>query len=281
MDAAERYNEMVRARTRQQERLDNPFDESYWERYASGYRFDPHRQPDLLLAAALRYVESNQEIIEVGGGAGRIGLPFALRAKSLLNVEPSAAMREQFRLAVADFGIDNATVLPSRWPTKEEVIGDLVITADVSYFISDIESFVQALHDAARRRVIILTWTVPPPNVNSELFRVAFGELEKPSPGFRELLPVIWSLGIVPDVQVVDEPFSWPGMRVENDDDAVRMALDELGLPSGHGAGERIRPHIDELFERTEGYRPKWRTPSTGMLLTWRTDRARSMWRPR
>ena len=272
MDPAERYNEMVLARARQQQRLNNPFDESYWQRYAPGYRFDPHREPEPLLAAGLRYVEPDHELIEVGGGAGRIGLPFALRAASVLNVEPSDAMREQFRLAVADFAIDNATLLPSRWPTDEDVHADLVITADVTYFISDIEAFVRALHDAARRRVIIFTWTVPPPNVNAELFEAAFGEPEEPSPGFRELLPVIWELGIVPDVQIVDEPFTWPAMRVTDDDDAVRMALDELGLPPGHPAGERIRPHIDDLFDRSQEYRLRWRTPSNGMLITWRTD---------
>ncbi|MCY3921398.1 MAG: class I SAM-dependent methyltransferase [Chloroflexi bacterium] len=272
MDPAARYNEMVLARASQQERLNNPFDESYWERYAPGYRFDPHREPEPLLVAALRYLNSNHDVIEVGGGAGRIGLPFALRARSLLNVEPSAAMREQFRLAVTDFGVDNATVSASRWPTEEDVQADLVITADVTYFISDIEAFVRALHAAARHRVIIFTWTVPPPNVNANLFEVAFGEPEEPSPGFRELLPVIWELGIAPDVQVVDEPFAWPAMRVSSDDDAVRLALDELGLPSGHPAGERIRPHLDDLFDRSQQYRLKWRTRSNGMLITWRTD---------
>lgn len=272
MDAAERYNELVLARARQQERLNNPFDESYWERYAPGYRFDPRREPEPLLAAALRYVKSDHQIIEVGGGAGRIGLPLALRARSLLNVEPSAAMREQFRLAVADFEIDNATLLPSRWPTEEGVEGDLVVTADVTYFISDIEAFVRALHDTARRRVIIFTWTVPPPNVNAELFRIAFGESEEPSPSFRELLPVIWSLGIIPDVQVVEEPFTWPAMRVRDDNDAVRMALDELGLPAGHRAGERIRHHLGELFDRADQYSLRWRIPSRGMLITWSTD---------
>lgn len=272
MDHAERYNEMVLARARQQQRLNNPFDESYWERYAPGYRFDPHREPEPLLAAALRYVESDHDVVEVGGGAGRIGLPFALRARSLLNVEPSAAMREQFRLAVTDFGVRNTTVLASRWPTKEVVQADLVITADVTYFISDIEAFLRALHHAARHRVIIFTWTVPPPNVNAALFEVAFGEPEEPSPGFRELLPVIWDLRITPDVQVVDESFTWPAMRVNNDDDAVRMALDELGLPSGHPAGERIRPHLSDLFDRSRDYKLKWRTQSNGMLITWRTD---------
>lgn len=272
MDPAERYSEMVLARERQQQRLNNPFDESYWERYAPGYRFDPRREPEPLLAAALRYVDYEHDVIEVGGGAGGIGLPFALRARSLLNVEPSAAMREQFRLAVADFGVGNATVSASRWPTEEDVQADLVVTADVTYFISDIEAFLQALHDAARHRVIIFTWTVPPPNVNAELFEVAFGEPEEPSPGFRELLPVIWELGIVPDVQVVDEPFTWPAMRVSSDDDAVRMALDELGLPAGHPAGERIRPHLDDLFDRSRDYQLKWRTRSNGMLITWTTD---------
>ena len=281
MSAAKRYNEMVIARMRQQERLDNPFDESYWERYAPGYRFDPHREHEPSLAAAARYVKEEDDVIEVGGGAGRIGLPLALRARSLLNVEPSAAMREQFSLAVADYGITNTSLLASRWPTSEEVDGDLVVTADVTYFISEIESFLQALREAARRRVIIFTWTVPPPNINRELFRIAFGEEEAPSPGFRELLPVAWELGIIPDVEVVNEQFTWPSLAATNDEEAVRMALDELGLPAGHEVGERLRPHIGELFERADGYALKWRIPAQGMLITWRTDLSELSWRPR
>ncbi len=273
MSAADRYRELVLAWERQQAELATPLTEARWARHAPGYRFDPQRQPEPLLAAALEYVRAEDEIIEVGGGAGRMGLPLALRARSLLNVEPSAAMRRQFQICVEEHGIENADTLASRWPTAEPLSADLLLTVDVTYFISGIEPFVRALHESARRRVMIMTWTVPPPNVNADLFRIAFGVEEAPSPGFRELLPVIWELGIAPDVRVFEERFTWPERLPRDEEAAIRFALSELEPRDEQSARERIGAALDRLYERTgELWRPNWRTPSRAMLITWRTD---------
>ncbi len=272
MDAAERYNAMVDARQRQQARLSTPFGESYWERFAHTYRFDPNRLPEMSIREIIRRMEMEDEIIEVGGGAGRVGLPLVLRGKSLRNVEPSAAMREQFRLSVWQHEIENAEAIDSAWPMSDPIRADLVVTADVTYFISDIEPFLRAMHEAAKRRVAILTWTVPPPNVNGELFRLAFGEAEAPSPGFRELVPVLWEMGIVPDVLVIEEGFAWPERRPTNDEEALQFVYNELSPLDEKAVAERLRPRLGELFMRDDAYFPTWRTPSRAMLITWRTD---------
>ena len=272
MNAAERYNAMVMARQDQQTRLATPFDESYWQRFAHTYRFDPYREPEPQLAATLKYIEPGDDIIEIGGGAGRIGLPSALRASSLRNVEPSAAMREQFSIAVEEHNIENAEAIASAWPMTNQASADIVLTVDVTYFINDIEPFIRAMHDSANRRVIILTWTVAPPNVNAELFNMGFGEPQAPSPGFRDLLPVIWNLGIVPDVQVVDQSFTWPERLPTTEDEAVSFALEEVASSEQPNAEKNVREHIDELFERGDIYQPAWRTPSQGMLITWKTN---------
>ena len=272
MNAAERYNAMVRTRQEQQSRLATPFGESYWERFAHTYRFDPHRLPEASIREVIRRMELEDDIIEVGGGAGRVGLPLVLRGKSLRNVEPSAAMREQFRLAVWQHGVQNAEAIASTWPMEEPISADLVVTADVTYFITEIESFLRAMHEAARRRVAILTWTVPPPNVNASLFRLAFGEVEAPSPGFRELLPVLWEMDIVPDVLLVEEGFAWPERRPTNDEEALQFVYRELSPRHEEAVAERLRPRLGELFMRDDAYFPAWRTPSRAMLITWRTD---------
>lgn len=272
MNAAEHYNALVDARQAQQTQLATPFGESYWQRFAHTYRFDPYRDPEPQLAAALRLIEPDDEIIEIGGGAGRIGLPMALKATTLTNVEPSSAMREQFSIATAEHGIANAKVIAAGWPLPEPINADVVLTVDVTYFINDIEAFIRAMHASARRRVMILTWTVAPPNVSAELFRTAFGEQEAPSPGFRELLPVIWDLGIVPDVQVIDQSFTWPERLPTTDDEAVHFALEELAAFDHPQAESNVRRAIGSLFERDEVYRPTWRTPSSAMVISWRTD---------
>lgn len=272
MNAATRYDEMVRACREQQARLAAPYGESYWDRFAHTYRFDPNRLPEMSIREVIRRMEFEEEIIEIGGGAGRVGLPLVLRGKSLRNVEPSAAMREQFRHAVRQNQIENAVAIASTWPLNEPISADLVVTADVTYFISEIEPFLRAMHDSARRRAFILTWTVPPPNINAELFQLAFGEAQAPSPSYRELLPVLWELDIVPDVLVVDELFAWPERRPTNDDEALEFVYNELSPRDEAAVAERLRPHIGELFKRDDAYVPTWRTPSRAMLITWETD---------
>lgn len=271
MSAADRYREMVERREAQQLRVAQPLNEARWAQYAPSYRFDPFREPEPVLSAAIPFIRSTDDLLEVGGGAGRMGLPLLLRASSLVNVEPSPAMRAQFERCVADHEIQGARAIDSRWPMTHAPTCDVALTADVTYFIADIAAFIQAMHDSARRRVIIFTWSVPPPNVNADLFELAFAEPEAPSPSFRELLPAIWKLGIVPDVMSVDEWFTWPERLPSTDDEALAFALEELAVRNRPAAAAALRPHIGELFERGQTYRPRWRTPSQGIHITWTT----------
>ena len=270
-EATERYAEMVRARERQKAELATPLTEERWAEYAPTYRFDPRREPEPQLAAVIGLLESGDEIIEVGGGAGRIGLPLALRARSLINVEPSAGMREQFDICIAEHGIENARALASLWPPAEPLQADLVVSADVTYFVAEIEPFLLALDRAARRRVALLTWTVPPPNVNAALFRLAFGVEEAPAPSFRELLPILWENGITPDVRVVDEWFAWPERLPTDEASAIEFALAELEPRDEPAARRQVTAHLDELYERGASWEPTWRTPSQAMLISWPT----------
>lgn len=270
-EATERYAELVRTRERQKAELATPLTEERWAEYAPTYRFDPRREPDPQLAAVVELLESGDEIIEVGGGAGRIGLPLALRAHSLVNVEPSAGMREQFDICVAEHGIENARAVAAAWPPDESVEADLVVSADVTYFVAKIEPFLLALDRAARRRVALLTWTVPPPNVNAALFRLAFGVEEAPAPSFRELLPILWENGIIPDVRVVDEWFTWPERLPTDEASAIEFALAELEPRDEPAARRQVAARLDELYEHGEVWQPTWRTPSQAMVITWPT----------
>ena len=269
--ATERYAEMVRARERQKASMATPLTEERWAKYAPTYRFNPRREPEPQLAAVIELLEPDDEIIEVGGGAGRIGLPLALRARALVNVEPSAGMRGQFEICVAEHGIENARAVAAAWPPDEPLEADLVVSADVTYFVAEIEPFLLALDRAARRRVALLTWSVPPPNVNDALFQIALQEPEAPAPSYRELLPLLWDAGIVPDVRVVDEWFTWPERLPTDEQSAIEFALGELEPRDVNAARRRIAAHLDDLYEHGAVWTPTWRTPSQAMLITWRT----------
>ena len=63
---------------------------------AAQFRFDPHRQLDANLAVMASYVEPDDVLIDVGGGAGRVSLPLSLRCREIVNVEPSPGMSNEF-----------------------------------------------------------------------------------------------------------------------------------------------------------------------------------------
>ena len=49
---------------------------------------DPRRPLDPNLEIIASYIQPDDVIIDVGGGAGRISLPLALRGREVINVEP-------------------------------------------------------------------------------------------------------------------------------------------------------------------------------------------------
>src|SRR5688500_3051318 len=98
---------MIDAVTAQQTRLRRRPRES--DRWAGAtterIRADPSREMDPNLAMVASYVQPEDVLVDVGGGAGRLGLPLASRCREVINVDPSAGMRGQFDDLVKQSGI--------------------------------------------------------------------------------------------------------------------------------------------------------------------------------
>jgi methyltransferase family protein len=245
-----------------------------WAARAGGFRDDPHRPLDPVLERIASYVEPEDVVIDVGGGAGRFGLPLALRCAELVNVDPSAGMRAEFELAVTESGIRNARLVHSDWLHADRIEGDVALVAHVTYFVTDIRAFVQKLQDTIRRRVIIHTLTVPPPNAGSQLFQLIHNEPQALVPNHEYLLPVLREMGIEPDVITLDAGRgAGPAGRAFPDrESAIAAAL--TGPPLRQGDEDRIRglleTHFDELFvERDGGFFRRLPEAPKAILMTW------------
>ena len=117
MSAAERWRRQVETHHEQslraQEGLDLP--EDFWRPYASIFRDDPHRRDDPLVERLSREVAPDGTVLDVGGGAGRLALPLALRCRWVTVVEPSPSMVAELWDAAAEAGIGNVTAVEEDW----------------------------------------------------------------------------------------------------------------------------------------------------------------------
>lgn len=241
-----------------------------WAERATYFRQDPRRTPDPNLQALLDLIRPGDVVVDVGGGAGRNGLPIALRCREVINVDPSESMVRHFLEAAAEAGISNVRVVQSEWLDASDVEGDVVLAANVTYFVRDIVPFVQKLEQAARRLVIIDIWSIPPPAQFADLFELLNGEPQVRAPGYRELLPVLWEMEILPDIRVLPAPFRGGRDYPQSREHAVEFAVSQVATLDPAQARRRIEEAFDRLYEQgTEGYRPLWRPDARELLITW------------
>jgi 2-polyprenyl-3-methyl-5-hydroxy-6-metoxy-1,4-benzoquinol methylase len=277
MTAAESYADRIDAARRQSVRLrgNEPEQDRWSGPMARRFRADPHRSLDPNLAAIAMYVRPDDVLIDVGGGAGRLSLPLALRCREVVNVDPSPGMSREFTESAAEAGISNARLVQSDWLTAPDISGDVVLAANVTYFVREIVPFIEKLQTAARRLVILAIGSPPPPMQNTALFQLLHGEALEMVPGQPELLPVLWELGIVPDVRLLPEPFTGLGGPLQSHEAAVEFALQAVGMVGDARARETIGAHFNFLFDQTPaGLTPRWRPQMRQLLVLWRPDGA-------
>jgi SAM-dependent methyltransferase len=241
---------------------------------------DPRRPHDQNLAAIAAYIEPDDVIVDVGGGAGRMSLPLALRCREVINVDPSSAMGAGFKANASAAGIANTSVIQADWLAIDPPVGTVALVNHVTYLTRDIVPFVRKLERAGARRVVISVNSPPPPSWNRVLFQLVHGEEEAIVPGHVELANVLWELGILPDIRALPLPSARPVVPAPSREAAIDQAVARFNgdqwsnWPLGPELEGRIRrvleARYDELFAAgRDGIVPRYITPGREILITW------------
>jgi len=244
---------------------------------------DPRRPLDPNLEMIAAYIAPDDVVIDVGGGAGRVSLPLALRCREVINVEPSGAMGAGFTANATQAGITNVRVIVSDWLTSAPPVGTVALVNHVTYLTREIVPFIEKLEQVGRRRVLITVNSPPPPSWHRVLYHLVHGETEEVVPGHVELVNVLWELDILPDIRVLPLHTARPIIPAPTREAAIagemaRFGGDQWALwPLDSALEQRLRglleARFDELFAAgPEGFSPRWITPGREILITWQPN---------
>jgi hypothetical protein len=183
-------------------------------------------------------------------------------------------MGAQFEASVREADIANARWIESDW-LGAEVVGDVSFCANVVYYVSDIVPFLAKLHASSLRRAMIVLHSLPPVNAGARLSQYVYGIDPVLDPGQRELLPVLWDMGILPDVCVLGpSDFIANRQRFVDRDEAISSAIPGDLLEDLHDAAHAaVAAHFDEFFVALPdaGFR-RSSGASRVVLITWETS---------
>jgi SAM-dependent methyltransferase len=241
---------------------------------------DPRRPLDANLQAIADLIEPSDAIIDVGGGAGRMSLPLALRARSVTNVDPSAGMGAAFLANAKAAGIANVGLVHGDWLAADAPLGTVALVNHVTYFTRAIVPFIEKLERAGSRRVILTVNTPPPPSWNRVLFQLVHGEAEEVVPGHAELMNVLWQMDRLPDLTMLQAPTVRLTAPLPSRAAALAFAVQRVTneqwahWPIDAAFEARIRAtveqHFGELFAQgADGFTPRWISMGREVLITW------------
>jgi SAM-dependent methyltransferase len=187
---------------------------------------------------------ADASVLEVGAGAGRLSLPLAARVGEIIAVEPSPGMAAALAADARAAGQGNVRVVQARWEELDALIADGVFAAHVVYALPAIEDFLLRIQRAAREWSAVIVFGEPPQARLFDFWPAVFGEPRQPNPSLPQLLDVVWSLGVYPEVAMLEVPI-WPLGPASRARNGLRR---RLHITPGSAADARLEAAMTDLL---------------------------------
>ena len=232
---------------------------------------DPYRTDDPVVNGLFEFVGEDTEVLDVGGGAGRLALPLATRARHVTVVDPSEDSVELLKSRIEEAGLTNITVINQGWEDADVPPADMVLCSLVLHHQLEAAFFVERMQEHARDRIVVLEMMQTPGAVDRPFQERVYGAALTPLPGLPKLLALLWELEIFPDVSM----FSPVTPVLETGGGSVLEYMRRrLAVEEGTEKDERLQTAMEDLLEETpEGLTIRGVSPHRQAMVTWRPAR--------
>ena len=269
MSAVDHWRQMILEEHAQTDRIRGPRPDDHWTEYARNFKDDPHRTGDEMVDALRGMLSSDETLIDVGAGGGRLALPLALACRWVYAVEPSPSMCAVLRETAGEYGIANVSVIEQTWADASVEPADVALSSHVVYVIQEIEPFVRKMESHARRLVQCVVFQSHPMAAMSGLWQEVHGEARLALPSLPEFLPVLEELGIRPEITELEPRFQ---QGFDSPEQARDTLVRRLYVRPETAGMDRLERLLDQSVVEVDGaWRIRDAQPVRPCIVTWET----------
>ena len=195
----------VRANREQVEQVREVSQADFYAPVATMFRADPRRTDDPALELLRELVRSEDVVLDIGAGGGRLALPLALICREVIALDPSPGMLDVLRAGMAEHSIDNIRVVAGRWPEiSAGQQADVALISHLGYDVEHIGPFLDAMERAACRLCVAVLLERPPPTEADRLWPLVHGVERAALPSLPDFLALLLARGTLFEVRLVE-----------------------------------------------------------------------------
>jgi len=242
---------MVAANRAQVERVrETPEDGDFYAPVASAFRSNPRREGDGPLETLLSLVEPGETWLDIGAGAGRFGLPVALKAGRLIAVDASAGMLAELRESAQEHDLHNVDVIHARWPAVTPApSADGSFIANVGMDIEGFGSFLDAMEAATRRLCVAIMPDRQPTRAFDRMWPEVHGVERATLPSLPEFLVLLVSRGRRFEVSLSHRPPNTYATK----DSILAAARRQTWVEPGSAKDRRLQAIVEAQAQPIDG----------------------------
>jgi SAM-dependent methyltransferase len=219
----------------------------------------------------LRELREDLTVLDVGAGGGRLALPISNYCRRVVAVEPSESMGSILVEEARNAGQINIELVPSTWEDARVEVADIVLCVQVLYTVRDVVPFLTKLESHAREKVLVVLFENPPQFQAHPLWPKVHGQERLKLPCLKELMAVLWEMGIYPDLEML-EPQVPRGF--DSPERALAQLRPRLLVPPGSHGERRLEEALAETLEDVDGrFKIRGLEPFRPALVSWTLGR--------